>query len=525
LNKPSPEGSEEPDASLTAPPRVLMLGWEYPPHITGGLGTACHGLTKALALHHVPITFVIPVARGGEPDDHLTLISAGRMSMGKYSADQLRASYSSTATETTFSSSDTLINYSSVNTVELPSLLQPYWRLADYPTHANAWSITNESNTTATRFSQHYADNLLSEVDRYTQLAVHAALQHEFDIIHAHDWMTFKAGAILKELSGKPLVVHIHSLEYDRCGTHGHGEIHERERLGIMAADAIIAVSAYTKSIIMQEHPVDADRITVVHNGVSDTLRDTHRNTSNGVSPDLQAKAGGVTQGQRKRVLFFGRITLQKGPEFFVEAARKVVSIFPDVLFVMAGQGDMRGQLMERVRQLGLEQNFSFPGFLQGAALDQELSLADLYIMPSKSEPFGISALEAIQRSVPVLLSRQSGVREVILNALSFDFWDVKRLSDLIVNCLEYPELGKEMATQAIEELKALQWEEAARKTCQLYEHLLGRNFLSADNYGLTSSLLDAVKLESETTPATISSRHLPAVPDTLDRGSSATSC
>jgi glycosyltransferase involved in cell wall biosynthesis len=384
-------------------------------------------------------------------------------------------------------------------------LLQPYWQPKDYP--RDKIFATSKGSLNASKdpdATHHYANDLISEVDRFTQLAVKAALCHEFDIIHAHDWMTFKAGVILTEITGKPLVVHVHSLEYDRCGTNGFGFIHERERLGILAADAIIAVSGYTKSIILQEHPVDESKIYVVHNGVTaipsvlnNMVFDSSNNQSlNSVSVSPTGTSNTSSPNQ-KRVLFFGRITLQKGPEYFVEAARNVVSIVPNVLFVMAGQGDMRSQLMARVEELGLGQNFSFPGFLRGAELDRELSLADLYIMPSKSEPFGISALEAIQRSIPVLLSRQSGVREVILNALSFDFWDTRRLSDLIINCLEYPELGNEMASQAAEELKILQWEEAARKTCEIYQQLLGEAFLPTDEPYFPPSLVDDLEIES----------------------------
>jgi glycogen synthase len=482
LNNPPKSGA----LSIANPPRVLMLGWEYPPHITGGLGTACHGLTQALAVHHVPITFVIPVARGGEPADHLELISAN-LTEPEPSTSQTNHITNQCSTSTHF------------ETVELPSLLQPYWRQSDYLFETRAFHSLRHSQIISSSSIQHYASDLLSEVDRYTEMAVKAALMTEFDIIHAHDWMTFKAGVVLKQITDKPLVVHVHSLEYDRCGASGFGTIHEREHEGIVHADAVIAVSAYTKSIILQEHAgVAAEKIFVVHNGVF--ADEGNRNPIVSKMPALSAPADSFevtadkssgADSKQKRVLFFGRITLQKGPEYFVEAARKVVELLPSVLFVMAGQGDMRGQLIERVKELGLENNFSFPGFLRGAELDRELALADLYIMPSKSEPFGISALEAIQRSVPVLLSRQSGVREVILNALSFDFWDIKRLSDLIVNCLEFPELGTEMARQAAEELKILQWEEAGRKTCAVYELLLGTSFLPSDDQESDSILAD----------------------------------
>jgi glycosyltransferase involved in cell wall biosynthesis len=284
---------------------------------------------------------------------------------------------------------------------------------------------------------------------------------NDADVIHAHDWMTFPAAVTLRERMGKPLVVHVHSLEYDRSGRDGiNPRVHSLEQLGLARADAVIAVSHYTKGILCREYGVAQEKIHVVHNGIYE--REVRRH--------YQAKH---PDWPKHVVLFLGRVTFQKGPDYFVQAAAKVVPHVPDVLFVVAGSGDMLEQVKRLARDLGVENHFHFPGFLRGNAVEEMFSVADLYVMPSVSEPFGIAALEAVNFEVPVLLSKQSGVSEVVGHSLKFDFWDVDRLADLIINGLKHDELRADMIEMARKELTRVRWDASASKVLDVYRQLI----------------------------------------------------
>jgi glycosyltransferase involved in cell wall biosynthesis len=283
-----------------------------------------------------------------------------------------------------------------------------------------------------------------------------ASAQHEsFEVIHAHDWMTFPAGAVLKNLTGKPLLLHVHSLEHDRSGAGANPQIEAIEQLGFQNADRILAVSHYTKKMIIERHGVDENKISVVHNGVyTRETRNFYRRHSS--LPD-------------KIVLFLGRVTYQKGPDYFVEAAAKALNQIPDALFVVAGSGDMLPRLKQRVEDLGIQEHFLFTGFLRGEEVERIFSIADLYVMPSVSEPFGISALEAISYQTPVIISKQSGVAEVLNHAFKVDFWDVDKMADLISSALAHSELREDMVNMAREEVRRIHWDAAALKVKDLY--------------------------------------------------------
>jgi glycosyltransferase involved in cell wall biosynthesis len=303
--------------------------------------------------------------------------------------------------------------------------------------------------------SEHYGPNLVAEVVRYGEVAGVIAGQQTFDVIHAHDWMTIFAGLHAKKISGKPLILHVHALEFDRSGEHVNQDIYDIERLGMSMADRIVAVSHYTKNVIVNRYGVHADKVAVVHNAVS------------------RAEAGDVYKVERnadkKIVLFLGRITFQKGPDYFVEAAAKVLKEIPDVTFVMAGAGDMMPRMIKRVAELGIGKNFHFTGFLQGAEVEQIFTMSDLYVMPSVSEPFGISPLEAMVYDVPVIISRQSGVSEILRHALKVDFWDVKEMANKIIAILKYPSLSDEIVERSREEVRNIRWEHAAEKIADVY--------------------------------------------------------
>jgi len=457
--------------------RIAMLGWEYPPHISGGLGTASEGLSRALAQMGHEITFVLPHLYGGEDAPHMRLLdtttgvlveSDGTRSVPdpeKFSASAQEILELQTRIGAySYSRFHDLLECSQFGDgADFEELRCAIVARAKALAHALGCGDSDAP----------YGADIFEEVDRFAaQVVLRISMGQlnagnrsaanfgvgDFDVIHAHDWMTFPAAVALKSLTGKPLVVHIHSLEFDRSGDAVNHRIHQIEGLGIRFADRVIAVSHYTASILRQQHTVAADRVTVVHNGVYPQQ----------VQQSYRRQGGWHSQ----MVLFLGRVTFQKGPDYFVEAAAKALPLLKDVVFVVAGVGDMLPQLQRRVHELGIAEHFRFPGFLRGAEVEEMFSLADLYVMPSVSEPFGISALEAINYDTPVIMSKQTGVSEVVGHALKVDFWDVDRLAEMMVNALRYPELRRDMINMAREELRRVRWESAAIKTDLVYREL-----------------------------------------------------
>ncbi|HAR44023.1 MAG TPA: 4-alpha-glucanotransferase [Bdellovibrionales bacterium] len=512
--------------------RILMLGWEYPPHISGGLGTACEGLTRALARQGVEIDFVVPHLFGGENAPHMKLMDSTRFAppvtaMGssepRYEEQYQQpvpGAHAESILEELFIPGEVSPERAAerkekaaaalggekglIRTIRIPSYLSPYMK--GLPTRKVKKKRTLPGGTTVeeeieefdleTGQSQtqgiilrtlkhaedllpagirallphslsddsqggHYTGDLFSEVGQFTARVLALAKERKYDMIHAHDWMTFPAGVALKALTGLPLVIHVHSLEYDRSGENGNRQIEEVEKIGLDGADTVIAVSHYTRGLINQRHGTSLDKIAVVHNGVySKGAIDQYRQERNWPS---------------KIVLFLGRVTFQKGPDYFVDAAARVIPHIPDVLFVMAGSGDMLPKMVERVNELGIGSNFLFTGFLKGQEVEKMFSMADLYVMPSVSEPFGISALEAISFNAPVIISRQSGVSEVLSHALKVNFWDVEQLANLVISVLKYPELRQDISVMAGEEVRRLRWDASAVKTAAIYSKTLAR--------------------------------------------------
>ena len=439
---------------------ILMLGWEYPPHIAGGLGIACEGLTKGLARPGTQITFIVPHLYGEEVAPHMNILDS-RTRTG----DLLSVIPHELGQENEI-----------VRLFGIEAFLKPYWTEEEYSTSSIRYSETSlieggnaevSASSTKTKplvpaHEPHYGLDIYEEVSSFTQNVVHNFSHLDCDVIHAHDWMTYPAGVALSKVLGKPLVVHVHSLEYDRSGSNVNHRIHAIEHLGIASADAVIAVSHYTKNIVHQEHNIPTEKIYAVHNGI------------------YPEQAVEYYKSKQKYdaahiVLFLGRVTFQKGPEYFVKAAAKVIHHVPDVLFIMAGSGDMLDRIRALTEELQISTHFHFPGFLRGREVEKVFSVADLYVMPSVSEPFGLSALEAINFNVPTLISRQSGVAEVVSNSLKFDFWDVDRLADLIITCLIHEEMRLDMIEMARKELDQLRWDASARKTMNVYETVVNQ--------------------------------------------------
>lgn len=425
--------------------RVLMFGWEFPPHISGGLGTACFGLTKGLAKNQVDVSLVVPKAYGDEDQSLVRIVNASDFGYDARLVGQNPYSQQ--------------ISY-----IEINSQLVPYIGLDDYFNVVNQlesgmleYDITSPQRRRY-RFSGGYGPNLMNEVEKYALVATEIAKNEQFDIIHAHDWLTYRAGIAAKKVSGKPLVVHIHATEYDRSGEKNRNEIvYNMEREGMMAADMVCAVSNLTRNIVIEKYGIPANKVVTLHNAVEPSEK--QKNTSRALN--------------EKIVTFLGRVTFQKGPEYFVETAKKVLEKDPNVRFVMAGDGDMLPKVIERVAALGLSDRFHFTGFLRGTDIDKMFGMSDVYVMPSISEPFGISPLEAMQAAVPVIISKQSGVSEVLQYAIKVDFWDIDAMADAIYGILHYPSLARVFSEKGNEEANNLKWENVAKKLKNIYESLL----------------------------------------------------
>lgn len=427
--------------------RVLMFGWEFPPHIAGGLGTACYGIVKGLAYNGVQTLFVMPSASGDEDQSAAKIINA---------SDVPVESFDSTVDEF----------LDKVKFVRIGSNMIPYVDPEEFHEMVESERRLQSENLTKCigtkfRFSGRYGSNLMEEVAHYAMVGGTIAMEHkdEFDIIHAHDWLTYLAGIAAKELTGKPLVIHVHATSFDR-GTEDQidSRVYDIEKRGMMAADKVIAVSDLTRNIVINKYGIDPEKVVTVHNAVDFSGCENVK----------------VERGVRDKVVtFLGRITFQKGPEYFIEAAAKVLKRTKGVRFVMAGSGDMMNRCIRHVAKLGISDRFHFTGFLRGAEVQKMFAMSDVYIMPSVSEPFGISPLEAMRSNVPAIISNQSGAAEVLKYAFKVDFWDVDAMADDIYALLKYPALADFAAREGYEEVNRLKWNIATAKLKNIYESVV----------------------------------------------------
>jgi glycosyltransferase involved in cell wall biosynthesis len=498
--------------------RVFMLGWEFPPFVSGGLGTACFGLTKALSKQQTEVIFVLPRMVGVSETTHVRLLptpapkviggtpnvwlsakvrqeppnaQSGSVSPAQpapVAASAVPSAPSTALASTTSSSAEPFANvtFRSVES-HLPS---PYasaglsvaaqrMRRSAAEAAARAGQDAPGSSEEAVELqrvsllnnlatqpgmaasTKPYEGDLLQEAERYAALCVELARLERFDVVHAHDWVTFPAGLAVAAAMGKPLVVHVHSTEYDRAGDNINSRVFDIERRGMLGATRIIAVSHLTKAIVQHRYGIDPTKVEVVYNGIENGR----------AAPDYQTRAR-ITKGD-KIVLFLGRITMQKGPEYFVEAACKVLEKFDKVKFVMAGTGDMIGRIIELAAEKGIGQKVLFTGFLRGKDVERIFKMADVYVMPSVSEPFGIAPLEAISHDVPVIISKTSGVAEVLTHALKVDFWDTHEIANKILAVLKHPPLATTLREHADIEVRRLTWEDAAAKCVGVYEQAM----------------------------------------------------
>ena len=448
---------------------VFMLGWEFPPFISGGLGTACHGLTRAMSDlgHHV--TFVLPRSVDAQTNTHVTLRDAATTG----------GSHRVVGTDGVEVDRPDLAN---VSFREIPSTLRPYvgppvggavnqsivsdvvgpdgGAVADSPNPGVAETEeTRDPAAAISPHSGHYGGDMFAEVQRYAAVAVRIAESESFDIVHAHDWMTFPAGLAVARCMGKPLVVHVHSTEFDRSGEHVNQPIYDLERRGVHEADGVIAVSHLTRNLLLARYAAPGERVGVVYNAVDWGDRD--------------APAPPPIAHDEKIVLFLGRITMQKGPEYFLAAARKVLQHVKNVRFVMAGSGDLIRRSIELAAEMGIGPKVVFTGFLRGHDVARVFKMADLYVMPSVSEPFGIAPLEALSHDVPVLISKQSGVSEVLTHALKVDFWDIDEMANKIIAVLRHTPLQMTLRDHGSFEVRKFTWKDSARKCIGAYERAI----------------------------------------------------
>ncbi len=403
--------------------RVLMFGWEFPPFNSGGLGVACLGLVRALSGKDLDIVFVMP-KRLPDGVPFAKMVSA--------EIDKAKIDSSS-------------LGYSVEYAVNSP--IAPYDSSKSY--------VRREDGTYYEDGTLVYGSDLVSEARRYARLGGAIAARAPHALIYAHDWLSFGAGKEAKRVSKKPFIAHIHSTEFDRTGGNADQNIYDIEREGLHAADHIIAVSGKTKNTVVDRYGIPSHKVHVVWNGIDES-------TAPARNPAAPLRLAALQQAGYNVVLFMGRITIQKGPDYFVRAARRVIDRDPNVLFILAGSGDMERQMMHLAASLGIGDKVLFPGFLRGHEQHEAYALADLFVMPSVSEPFGLTVLEAMRMGTPVIVSKQSGVAEAVEHALKVDFWDVEKMANLMLSVLESPALHAKLKKKGVAEAASLTWDRAA---------------------------------------------------------------
>lgn len=481
--------------------RILMLGWEFPPFMAGGLGTAVEGLTRSMVKQGHEIVFVLPQPVPEGHKSHVELIGprvlaqrAQSLRKGVLQPQPVEGGRDPEELEDTRADSPRMIetltrrieefeasypsSYPGVdvgNTLErliheireshtvqqqaITQLNDPSGfkalQTASAEQIADAFDTLLDSVEGLGACSSGYGSDLFGDAQRYARLVAALGLTERFDVIHAHDWLTYPAGLLLKQITRKPLVCHIHATEFDRSGDHINQGVYDIERAGLNGADRVIAVSRLTKSIVHRKYGVPESKIDVVYNGVA--------------QHEAQPQRGAAIESDDKIVLFLGRITMQKGPEYFIQAAKRVLEKYEKVKFVVAGSGDMAVRMIEHAASIGIGHKVLFTGFLRGRDVDRVYQMADCYVMPSVSEPFGIAPLEAMRNDVPVIVSKQSGVSEVLTHCLKVDFWDIDEMANKIVAVLRYPPLGQTLREHGRFELRGLNWDGAAEKCVRVY--------------------------------------------------------
>lgn len=425
-----------------------MFGWEFPPHISGGLGTASYGLTKGLSsIEEIEVIFVVPKAYGDEDQNAIRLIGAGDISIIRKQID--------------IEGFRKKMEFLEVKSGIVPYIdPEDYWRLTEKEV-SGEYRFVQVDDEGKIQFSGKYGTDLLTEIANYAVVSSVIAEEMKFDLIHAHDWLAYPAGIAAKEASGKPLVIHVHATDFDRSGGEVNPDVYAIEKRGMDVADRIITVSNLTRNTVIGKYHIDPAKVITIYNAVE---------------PVVEKKSSWFRKGMDEKIVtFLGRITMQKGPEYFISAAHRVLQKMNNVRFVMAGSGDLMNKMISHAAALKIMDKFHFTGFLKGNDVFRMLHLSDVYIMPSVSEPFGISPLEAMQSNVPVIISRQSGVAEILTHAVKVDYWDIDAMADAIYGILKYPALSKVFIKFGKQEVDDLKWENSALKVREVYKSAIGR--------------------------------------------------
>jgi glycosyltransferase involved in cell wall biosynthesis len=411
-----------------------MFGWEFPPFQAGGLATATVGLVKGLLRNRTDVTLVVPFPAERSPLPELRLVSADGPTQ------------------------DQLVVH------RIPSPMTPYGGPQEYQ------EIFSTIKGKARSGGAVYGADLFQEVTRYAGLAAGIAATEPHDVIDTHDWLTYAAGIEARKASGKPLVAHIHATEFDRAGEGANPEICHREWEGMTAADRVIANSDALRRVCRERYGIPDWKMDVVHWGIDAAGFQADRSGENPFRPKVPI------------VLFLGRVTWQKGPDYFIEMAGKVAGFVPQAKFVVAGQGDMLPHLIRRAAELGIAHRVHFTGGVQGADVHRLYRMADVCVMPSVSEPFGLVALESLRNGTPCIMPKTAGVAEVVSNAFKVDFWDVDTMTDQIVALLRYPVLRDELSQNGQAELETRRFslEEPARLTAEAYHRAMSSSMGSA---------------------------------------------
>ena len=416
--------------------KALMFGWEFPPHILGGLGTASYGLTKGMHNNgDMEISFVIPKPWGDEEKGFANIIGANctPVAWRDVNRDYVEGR---------------------IGKVMDPQL---YYDLRDH-IYAD-FNYMRLNDLGCIEFSGRYPDNIIEEINNYSIVAGVIARTIPCDIIHSHDWLTYPAGIHAKNVTGKPLVIHVHATDFDRSRGNVNPTVFGIEKDGMENADHIITVSDLTRRTVIDKYGISPDKVTTVHNAVIPLSEDLLN------IPRREKKD--------KVITFLGRITMQKGPEYFVEAAAKVLQKNRNVRFVMAGSGDMMDAMIRLAAKRNIADRFHFTGFLRGRQVYEMLADSDVYVMPSVSEPFGISPLEAMEMGVPSIISKQSGCAEILDYVIKTDYWDIDAMADAMHALVSYPGLHDMLRDKGIEEIHQIPWEKAGKKVIDIYRQVI----------------------------------------------------
>ena len=413
-----------------------MFGWEFPPHILGGLGTASYGLSRGMSMQpDMDITFVIPKPWGDEDTSFARIIGLCNTPIAWRDVDKEYVQQ------------------------RIGKVMEPQLYF-DLRNHIYAdFSYRHVNDLGCIEFSGRYPENLLEEINNYSIVSGVIARALKFDVIHSHDWLTYPAGIHAKYVTGKPLVVHVHATDFDRSRGNVNPQVYGIEKDGMDNADHIICVSDLTRETVISKYHQDPSKVTTVHNAVEP------------MPPEIEAIES--KKGTKDKVVtFLGRITMQKGPEYFVEAAARVLQKAKNVRFVMAGSGDMMNQMIGLAAKRNIADKFHFTGFLKGKQVYEMLKSSDVYVMPSVSEPFGISPLEAMQCGVPAIISKQSGCAEILDNAIKIDYWDIDAMADAMYSIISYPSMYEYLKEEGRKEVDEIKWEYAGQKVRNIYDRV-----------------------------------------------------